>query len=97
MRVTNGRVRDAFESLVFKRFRDVQHMRESIPQLLCDELHVYIGIEDMDYPSELQEFEDWRVMAVVNIGQPITMYDVDIYYAVTRSGIIITEVGYEEV
>lgn len=96
MRVTNGRIRDAFESLVFKRFRDVQHMRASIPTLLCNELHLYVEIEDMDYPSELQELEDWRVIAVVNIGQPITMYDVDIYYAVTRSGIIIVEVGYEE-
>lgn len=97
MRVTNQKIAQAFESLVFKRFIDVHSMREYIPRLLCDELNVNITLEDMDYPSELNEFEDWRVIAVVNIGLPITMYDLDIYYAITRNGIIITEVGYEEV
>lgn len=97
MKVTNNRIRQAFESLVLKRFKDVYELKELLPKVLYEVLGVMITLEGLEYPSELNDFEDWRVIAVVNIDLPITMYDLDIYYAVTRNGIIITEVGYEEV
>lgn len=81
------------ESLVFKRFNNIDELKNFLQKRVKDTYKVTLIEKSIDEIND-DSFTDWEFIGTFENDN--LLCDFDIYYAKTRDGgFIITEVGYE--